>query len=237
MREPIMYYGGRGNKCKPCLKAGDKTTNMALGISGLAIGLVVIVVVGKFFKKRALREMRYVVEVAAATAAEEGNLEAVEHAAAERAAEVVASRGRRMARLRELAGRLGPKVRILISLAQVLSQVTTTYNIRFPDLYNEMLSALAKVNFPIKLLPFGCNFPNADNFMFDLVVQTGMPLRESPIGNLRAHAQCTSGKAYACACLSDTIQRFASSPANAPRIHRSGDACAGAGQEGLAGAQ
>eukprot|EP00966_Prymnesium_polylepis_P237970 5503731-Prymnesium_polylepis.1 len=51
--------------------------------------------------------------------------------------------------------------------AQVVSQITTTYQIRFPNSYREILSKIEAITVPVKVLPFGCTFPNnLDNFMF-----------------------------------------------------------------------
>jgi hypothetical protein len=60
----------------------------------------------------------------------------------------------------------------------VLSQITATYQIKFPDLYGEMLSKIESINVPIRFLPFGCTFPDLDNYLFDLVLRTAVPLRE-----------------------------------------------------------
>ena len=67
----------------------------------------------------------------------------------------------------------------------MLSQVTTTYQIDFPDLYSEMLSTFESINIPIKFLPFGCTFQSLDNYMFDLVLQTATPLRAPPNPDLQ----------------------------------------------------
>ena len=82
----------------------------------------------------------------------------------------------RTGRLLDLAGRMGVKARILISMVQVLTQVTTTYDITFPDLYEESLSRFEALNLDASILPFGCLFPDLDNYMFDLVLQTASPL-------------------------------------------------------------
>eukprot|EP00966_Prymnesium_polylepis_P174307 4033067-Prymnesium_polylepis.1 len=99
-----------------------------------------------------------------------------------------ATKGPRIGCLVEMAGRLGVKVRILISLAQVLSQVTTTYKISYPDFYAKMLDAIERADFPIKLLPFGCQFRGVDNYMFDLVMQTALPFRASLRIGVRARS-------------------------------------------------
>jgi hypothetical protein len=149
---------------------------IALAISGTVSAFVVIVALGMIFKRRALRFVTEMVQVAASTSTRDSGVEAVNAAVAEESRATVASKAQRVARLIELAGRLGVKARILISLAQVLSQVTTTYDITFPDLYSEMLSTMGRVSVPIKFLPFGCISPDLDNYMFDLVLQTAMPL-------------------------------------------------------------
>jgi len=174
-REPL-YYGGRGNECKPCSEAGDPTMTIAVAISGTVSAFVMIVALGMFFKRRALRVLTDMVQVAASTSNKKTSVEAVEIAFAEECRTQATSKDMRLGRLLELAGRLGVKARILISLAQVLSQVATTYDITFPELYNDVLSTMGRVSVPIKFLPFGCIVPTLDNFMFDLVLQTATPL-------------------------------------------------------------
>eukprot|EP00966_Prymnesium_polylepis_P029488 685135-Prymnesium_polylepis.1 len=35
---------------------------------------------------------------------------------------------------------------------------------------------MGRASFPIKFLPFGCLFPDLDNYLFDVVLQTATPL-------------------------------------------------------------
>ena len=142
----------------------------------MLIALLGIIAVPLVFRRRALRLLKGMVQVAASTSTNKSGTQAVRDNLAEQTQAQAASKNRRVGRLLELAGSLGVKARILVSLAQVLSQVTTTYKIKFPDLYSKMLSALGRANFPIKLLPFGCLFPDLDNYMFDLVLETATPL-------------------------------------------------------------
>ena len=175
-----------------------------LAIVGLAMALVVAVAMGTFFKQRGVKMLTAMVEAAASSS---DSTDAIAQETSAQGHDFV-GKDAPLARLLELAGRLGVKGRILISLAQVssgsarcartaaergrhhllsgrgcsqvLSQVTTTYQIDFPDLYSEMLSTFERINIPIKFLPFGCTFPRLDNYMFDLVLQTATPLRAPP---------------------------------------------------------
>jgi hypothetical protein len=207
-----------------------------LAIVGLAMALVVAVAMGTFFKRRGKGKiLTAMVEVAASSSdstdavkrrgtgkiltamveAAASSSDSTDAVAQETSAQghAVVGKNTPLARFLELAGRLGVKSRILISLAQVspgparcartaaergrhhllsgracsqvLSQVTTTYQIDFPDLYSEMLSTFESINIPIKFLPFGCTFPNLDNYMFDLVLQTATPLRAPPNPDLQ----------------------------------------------------
>ena len=58
-------------------------------------------------------------------------------------------KGKLTARLVNLLADLGVKTRILISLSQVLGQIGTTYKIRFPSLYDEILGVMASINLPV----------------------------------------------------------------------------------------
>jgi hypothetical protein len=171
-REPL-YYGGRGQECQPCSEAGDPTTTIGLAIGGTVAALVVLAALVIYFKQRVLDFLTKMAEVASLN---ESSSEAVKGVLARQSQSEVSRRNQRMGRLLELAGSVGVKARILISLAQVLSQITTTYSITFPSLYTKMLAAIDRVNFPVKFLPFACIFPDLDNYMFDLVLQTGTPL-------------------------------------------------------------
>eukprot|EP00966_Prymnesium_polylepis_P330595 7386223-Prymnesium_polylepis.1 len=109
------------------------------------------------------------------------------------AKEDIAKGGRRMGRLIRLVNDLGVKARILISLSQVLGQVGTTYKITFPDFYGDILSAMASVNLPVKVLPFGCSFPHMDNYMFELILKTAGPL-------CRTNLKFASEPSHSCGC-------------------------------------
>ena len=187
----------------PCSEVGNPEATIGLAIGGLVMALVVAVAAGSFFKRRGMKLLTAMVDAAASSS---DSTDAVAQETSSQGYELV-GKDTRMARLLELAGRLGVKGRILISLAQVspcqglltaargtgrhhltsghacsqvLSQVASTYKIKFPDLYSEMLSSFERINIPIKLLPFGCTFPSLDNYMFDLVLQTATPLRALP---------------------------------------------------------
>jgi hypothetical protein len=80
------------------------------------------------------------------------------------------------ARVASIMGPLGVKLRILISLCQVVSQLGVIFNVRYPPLYTSVLAAIENINIPIDLLPFGCMVPQLNNFIFDLVLKTATPI-------------------------------------------------------------
>ena len=80
------------------------------------------------------------------------------------------------ARVASILGSLGVKLRILISLCQVVSQLGVIFKVTFPPFYTEVLAAIKNINIPIDLLPFGCMAPELNNFLFDLVLKTATPI-------------------------------------------------------------
>jgi hypothetical protein len=173
-----LYYGGRGSRCKPCESAGDSATTIGMALGGLAFMLFCAVLVGTICRRRVTKWIVGVVGIAASVGG--GNAEdALREAAIEKAERGAAKKGKFKARLVSMLADLGVKSRILISLCQVLGQVSTTYSIRFPSVYDEVLGTMASINLPVKALPFGCTFPNLDNYMFDLVLKTAAPLGSS----------------------------------------------------------
>ena len=71
---------------------------------------------------------------------------------------------------------LGVKIRILISLSQVISQLDVIFDITYPAFYTTILEGLKNINIQVNLLPFGCVLPSLDNFFFDFVLKTATPL-------------------------------------------------------------
>jgi hypothetical protein len=75
-----------------------------------------------------------------------------------------------------LVGSFGVKIRILISLVQVVGQQGLIFDVTYPAFYTEILKSISNINIPFQLLPFGCIFPSLNNFIFDLVLKTATPI-------------------------------------------------------------
>jgi|EP00966_Prymnesium_polylepis_P226916 hypothetical protein len=196
-REPL-YYGGRGEECEPCSEAGDVGTTIGVAIGGFVMALVAVGAVGWYLKRRGITLSTSAKNFVAGLegrediSADARNVLASRQGGTDRQKRQQGSKGSpakktRMARLKELVGRLGVKSRILISLAQVMGQMSTTYDIQYPDFYSQMLAEVEKISPNVKFLPFGCTFPKLDNYMFDLVVQTAVPLGTSHRTCRRSH--------------------------------------------------
>ena len=178
-REPL-YYGGRGEECQPCFEAGDVGTTIGVAIGGIVLVLVAVGAVGFYFKRRGMN----LTDKATGLVGESIRWDDGE--GGQESGTGPPEKTTRLARLKELGGRLGVKVRILISLAQVVGEIGTTYNIKYPDFYSDMLTELGRINPNVKFLPFGCAFPNFDNYMFELVIQTAVPLGKCTARTQRA---------------------------------------------------
>jgi len=81
-----------------------------------------------------------------------------------------------LAKLQALVGSFGVKIRILISLFQVVGQQGLIFDVTYPAFYTEILKSISNVNIPFQMLPFGCIFPSLNNFIFDLVLKTATPI-------------------------------------------------------------
>jgi hypothetical protein len=80
------------------------------------------------------------------------------------------------ARVASIVGSVGVKLRILISLCQVVSQLGVIFNVQYPPFYTSLLASIENINIPIDSLPFGCMAPQLNNFLFDLVLKTATPI-------------------------------------------------------------
>ena len=80
-----------------------------------------------------------------------------------------------LVRFLDFIGHLGVKARIIISFAQVISQIDVVFNIKYPDFYREMLRALSQLNISLGLLPTACILPWTDGYIFELIFKTLVP--------------------------------------------------------------
>ena len=73
------------------------------------------------------------------------------------------------------ASKLGVKLRILISLMQVLSQLEISFSITYPRFYGEMLAWVSGINLSLGSLPLGCIAPWTSTYYGDLLTSTMLP--------------------------------------------------------------
>ena len=69
---------------------------------------------------------------------------------------------------------LGVKMKIIISLYQVLTQLGVTFDIDYPDFYEDLLSIIGSLNLDIGLLPFAC--VARINYYLTLLTSTLVPI-------------------------------------------------------------
>jgi hypothetical protein len=82
-------------------------------------------------------------------------------------------------RAMQQGGQVGVKLRIMISTAQIVGELSDTYDIRYPAFYENLMEDLdATVNLNLQILPFGCMFPSLDTYVFFFVLKTLVPLSE-----------------------------------------------------------
>ena len=74
-----------------------------------------------------------------------------------------------------VASTLGVKLRILVSLMQVLSQLEIFFYIRYPRFYGDMLARFSGINLSLGSLPLGCIAPSAASYYGDLLASTLLP--------------------------------------------------------------
>jgi len=196
-----LYYGGRGKSCRLCSGAGNVPFTISMALGGCSLALVAGLALTIWCKQHAAKLVTNAL-IAVETTLDRPAAQTGKKAQqlADRTRKRPARRfnsfrssarstgstrsssldkgGRQKAPLSRavnLLSRLGPKLRILVSLFQVLSQIGTTYDIAFPDLYSESVALLSHVNLNIDFLPFGCVLPSLDNYLFEFVVQTATP--------------------------------------------------------------
>jgi len=155
-----------------CSDAGDpETTIIAYAIGGAVI-LIAIVVAMAVCKRRATTTAKGALASITGKPAEVGDEDEVERATHKIPTKLEAAG----ARVASIVGPLGVKLRILISLCQVVSQLGVIFNVQYPPFYTSVLAAIENINIPIDLLPFGCMAPQLNNFLFDLVLKTATPI-------------------------------------------------------------
>jgi hypothetical protein len=136
------YFGGRGTPCQLCSDAGDpETTIIAYAIGGAVI-LIAILVAMAVCKRRATTTAKGALASITGTPAEVGDEDEVERATHKIPTKLEAAG----ARVASIVGPLGVKLRILISLCQVVSQLGVIFNVQYPPFYTSVLAAIENIN-------------------------------------------------------------------------------------------
>ena len=168
------HGGGEGKPCVLC--EGNPTGTILIQLSGAAVVLLLIVAF-------LLRFGRKAIATAAAVAENDGDYKtmAEEEAQASLDAkldEAVESGPRKTqlaASVIRFAQGFGVKLKILISLYQVLNGLGMVFTIPYPNIYEDIMSQVGIINIDIgALMPLKCIFPL--NFMHKLLIQTIGPL-------------------------------------------------------------
>ena len=193
-REPL-YHGGRGKECKLCSASGDASLTVGLAAGCAATALLAGLLVARFQKKRALQLLNEISEndIADAAADIQGRSQGISKSGHTKTARCIQ-------RAMQQAGQAGVKLRIMISTAQIVGELSDTYDIRYPAFYENLMQDLdSAVNVNLQLLPFGCMFPSLDNYIFFFVLRTLVPLSELQLPF--EHAAC---RLLPAPCLSPT---------------------------------
>ena len=171
----IGYFGGgEGGLCVDCDTAGDPTLTISLQLGGALL----VLIVGSFlmikYGKKALIKMGQSlqdkkegiapVEVPPPTT--------LVGKAILRAKQVVTLFRFVMKKVKDL----GVKIKILISLYQVLTGVGVNFSIPYPDSYNDLVEEVDSININVpSLLPIDCLFGGI-SFLHVLLIQTAGPI-------------------------------------------------------------
>jgi hypothetical protein len=185
-----LHFGGRGTPCQLCSDAGDPVVTVTVYAIGGAVILIAIVAAMAVCKRRAAQVAKTALALARKDeVGKEGERGKIKRQATRRikltreaTQSLAASAGvseatwSRLAQLGALVGSFGVKIRILISLCQVVGQLGLIFDVTYPAFFTETLKSISNINIPIDLLPFGCIFPSLNNFIFNLVLKTATPI-------------------------------------------------------------
>jgi hypothetical protein len=192
-----QYYGGKGASCTAC--PSSPVTALLLPLGALAAALVLIGgLLVRYRRKGGLSKLVRRVSGASMTvmdnAASGGSLrtslassakstmkdavvkeiEKQEATSEEEAAEK--RRARRLRKLGALAQSCGVKLRILIALYQVLSQLGVTFAITHPTFYSQMIASVSSINLNVDMLPLACIARSTEKYYFELLANTICPM-------------------------------------------------------------
>jgi len=179
------YGGGEGGTCELCADAGDPTLTIAIQLGAAFLTLVLITVIMIKYGRRAAQVAVDTLESAGNEGGAsanlkdtiKGNLEATVEETVEAATEDRVKPKRRLAaRIARFITTFGVKVKILVSLYQVLNGLGVVFNIPYPDSYSEWLKKISAIELDLpSLLPLDCLFGGI-NFTHTLILQTAGPL-------------------------------------------------------------
>jgi len=180
------FYGGRGKPCEEC--EGDVAVTIALPVACIVVALLLIVLLLHRYERRVVDAALNIVDVAGSRVdADKGKIDVAD---ALQGAALVSpppsppsassdSKPKRMlAQIVRRISNLGVKLRILISLVQVITQLGVTFDVQYPPFFTDLLSYISLVNLSVGLLPFACvlEWVRMNNFYFELLTKTLMPL-------------------------------------------------------------
>ena len=178
------HYGGRGNTCNEC--QGNALFTVGGVIGGVVGAIVLVVTLLALCRKHVRKVITSATEVVDAagsnlssdlgstdsavsfSAVTSGMQAVVEEKATEAVEGRIQKRSRCMHRWYKVTKAVsefdsfGVRLRILISLAQVVSQLDVVYSIQYPDAFKAMLRWLKQLNVSLNLLPVSCLMPWAD---------------------------------------------------------------------------
>jgi hypothetical protein len=157
------HYGGRGKPCDPCSEAGDVRITLGLVLGSLFVALLVATIAS--IRCRSLVTGFLTEKFAGEDIQSQGAAHFEE-----------ARKPSWVSRCSQIGESISVKLKILISLWQVISELGDSYEIRFPPLYQKAVVWFNSLSLPISVTPFACVFPSLDTYLFDFILITGMPI-------------------------------------------------------------
>jgi len=192
VKDPL-HFGGRGSPCQSCSDAGNPMETITFYIIGGVVVLLAVVLATAICKRRGAKVpavpkkeeeagvekyqgAKHLAQKAVTEGVVKGMLQEAAGTDTMTEANKVTTLAAAGATFASVMSSLGVKIRILISLIQVVSQLDVIFDITYPAFYTAILEGLKNINIQVNLLPFGCVLPLLDNFIFDLVLKTATPI-------------------------------------------------------------
>ena len=169
-----FFGGGEGGTCAACSDAGDPTLTIAIQ-GGVFFGVLVFVTLVMLkFGRKALTTAATTLD----NAGGDGVLAAAQEDLEGKATEMGEKKpkARLLVRLGGFVTSFGVKMKILVSLYQVLNGLGVIFSIPYPDNYTELLASISAIELDMpSLLPIDCLLGGI-NFTHTLILQTAGPL-------------------------------------------------------------